>query len=377
MQNTPGHRARKLLCIGSTCLLFVGVLLGLLQLVASPIASHYTRQALRRLPGYEASFAAVHVAIWKLAYEIEDVRILESPVTESRDPVAAVGYFQARLLWSELLRGNVVGEVQIERPRIVWTLTAPIQTEIKQKSAQAERRSHIENPERVGTFLTALAPFKLSHLALHDGVFVLRDKQHPTHPEIRLSSMAMSLDNFANRHRLSEGSPATFNMQALLQKSGRLKLAMNMDPMAKDLKLDMVASLKGLQLSDLNDTANAQADLQFPQGELDMSVKMAIAQRKIRGTISPTLKDVKIDTLSPNFIPQLRAGIANAGVQFLSTPQEGHEELATTVVVTGNLNQPKTELVPTVIELIINAFVEGLVTAYNELTEARAPPAKG
>src|SRR5689334_20301560 len=115
-------RPRRILLVVLAAIALV-IVAGIVAL--EPIATWRTRKALEGLQGMTARFAAVHVKLSDLSYEIDDLHI------DRRAPGGkAVPYFEARrirlgVLGREILRGHLVGRVDLDRPRMHLVQTTP------------------------------------------------------------------------------------------------------------------------------------------------------------------------------------------------------------------------------------------------------------
>lgn len=109
------HRSPRRLAVvvlAAIALVVVGVALAL-----EPLAAWRTRRVLAGLEGMTSRFSAVRVSLLDLSYEIHHLRI-EKRSAEGK----ALPFFEARrirlgLLGREILRGHLVGRVDLDAPR--------------------------------------------------------------------------------------------------------------------------------------------------------------------------------------------------------------------------------------------------------------------
>src|SRR5690606_1587008 len=140
-------------------LVLVGVRLAL------PFAlERYVDHVLDRVPDYAASIEGLEVNLWRGAYEIEGLDVLkvdggvEAPLFEAARVDLAVD-------WRNLLRGRVVGELDLLRP--VLNVVTSADEGVAQTGKDRDWGARIE----------ALYPFRIERLVVRDGVLMLRMEQ--------------------------------------------------------------------------------------------------------------------------------------------------------------------------------------------------------
>jgi hypothetical protein len=329
-----------------------------------PIATWRTRKALEGLQGMTARFAAVHVKLSDLSYEIDDLHI------DRRAPGGkAVPYFEARrirlgVLGREILRGHLVGRVDLDRPRMHLVQTTP--------SAPEETTTQVKQSPAVAKKLEELTPFLLDRVQVRGGEVVWVDARDPGRPELRLQDIEATLENFASRPALSRGEPTVLALRGVVQRSGKASLFATGDPLAKSLTFAGQGRIDGLALAELGPVIGAKSDVAPDKGTLDMSIRFQAEDGKLSGGIRPILRNAGTRASKPGLGAKLKSFLADATLNIFKDDVPNRHAVATTIPIEGRVDDPSLQLVPTILGVVRNAFVRGLSDSLQGLPPPKA-----
>jgi hypothetical protein len=357
MRLRPRH-----IVLGVLAAIALAIVAGILAL--EPIATWRTRKALEGLQGMTARFAAVHVKLADLSYEIDDLHI------DRRAPGGkAVPYFEARrirlgLLGREILRGHLVGRLDLDRPRMHLVQTTP--------SAPEETTSQVKQSPEVAKKLEDLTPFLLDRVQVRGGEVVWVDARDPGHPELRLKDIEATLENFASRPALSRGEPTVLALRGVVQRSGKASLFATGDPLAKSLTFAGQGRIDGLALAELGPVIGAKSDVAPDKGTLDMSIRFQAENGKLTGGIRPILRNAGTRASKPGLGAKLKSFLADATLNIFKDDVPNRHAVATTIPIEGRVDDPNLQLVPTILGVVRNAFVRGLSDSLRGLPPPKA-----
>jgi len=344
--------------------------------IASPIASHYTRKALGELEGHRGDFSRVTFNLFTLTYTIHDLSIVEDPIVDQKEPVLTAKMVRARVLVGQLLRFNLVGAAHIGGAKLTWVHTPHSKKEVIRAAEKLEEA--MPPIAQVDDVLRSLIPFKLGRVEAQKAEILLIDGEVGTYPRIWIHDIELSLENFATRRRLDQGAPAIFAMSGKLQHSGTVSIFVTADPLAKILKFAGQAEVSNLQLADLHGIIAGRTGLHIPEGRFDVRASFKSENGRITGGVRPLLKKVRIEAADQKDLgDRIKAQLADTTLDLFSDDNSGRDLVGTTIPIKGRLERPTTQLVPTLIGVLRNAFVEGLSTGFRDLPPPTAKEKEG
>jgi hypothetical protein len=184
-------------------------------------------------------------------------------------------------------------------------------------------------------------------------------------------------EDMATRKALMEGEYSKLQGTARVQRSGKLKLAVGMDPWAKELTFTAKATLRDLELRELYAFTADRTDLRAESGTIDMFVDLRARGGVLSGGVKPILKNVEISSASKNLGDKLKGALADAALDIVSDDKHGDDRVATVIPLKGKVNAPKAQLIPTILGAVRNAFVEGLAGGFAGLPPPTAEKKEG
>jgi hypothetical protein len=350
------------------------LLVVLVRIALDPVAEHYTRKALAEAKGMKGHFQDVHVTVFPPGYAIRELEVIETPGGSWKRPLFAVERAAVSVYWRRLLRGQIASQLRLDEPKIKITQHSEAPAEVKE---QVEKRKP-KSANDVATKLNALMPARVERIEVRRGAFSFRDANSPNQPELSLRRIELAVENIATRAELTRGRPATASLSAVLGKSGDLTGFVSADLFAKSLNVAGNVALRGWQVSELYELEKANAELQTPTGTLDMFAEFKVDKGKISGGVKPVLKNVEVrPTEDTSIASEIKAWVADAALDLFSDRVPGRDAVATVVPIQGHIDDPKAQVVPTVLSIVRNAFVEGISSGFAHLPPPRSKDKEG
>jgi hypothetical protein len=162
-------------------------------------------------------------------------------------------------------------------------------------------------------------------------------------------------------------------MRAKVQKTGEVTLFLTADPFDKGLTFAGSVELRHLALADLHQFTTI-AGLKLPEGSIDVFASLTCKRGVLTGGIKPILKNVKVAAADNGLGNKIKALLADVAVKIFSDRVPGRNAVSTIIPIHGDLKKPDVQLVPTVLAVLRNAFVEGLSAS---LTNVPPPQGQG
>jgi len=200
------HRGKSILAMLAAALLvamaFVDVLL------AGPMRSWAERTMNANLKGYTVRIARVRPHLWRLAFDLDDLVLVQN--THPQPPVADFGTLEFSMLWSELLRFKVAGNLTIQRPAL----------HINLDQIEAEARSHVSLKDRGWQkAVESIFPINLDRVKVEDGSLLYLSGGTESRP-LQLTKITMLAQNVRNIAAAKGTYPSPVSLEAVLFGSG-------------------------------------------------------------------------------------------------------------------------------------------------------------
>jgi hypothetical protein len=357
-------------------LIALGVLLVLVvivRLVLDPIAAHYTRQALSQAKGMDSRFEGVHVTVFPPGYEIRQLAVIETPGGSWKRPLFEVDRARVSLDWRRLFKARLSLALRLDEPKIKVTQRSEAPTEVKEQVEKHKPRAASD----VANKLEEMMPARVDRIEARRGEFSFRDIGAAGFPEVALHRIEAAIENIATRPALGEGQPTTASVSAVLGESGDLSVFVSSDLFAKSVNLAGNAALRGWKVAELYELEKARTKLQTPKGTLDLFTEFKVRNGYISGGVKPVLKNVEVKPADENFFTKVKAWVADTALDLFSDRVPGRDAVATVVPLRGHLDDPDVQIVPTVLSILRNAFVEGISSGFSHLPPPIAKDDKG
>lgn len=362
--------------LGAIALALVGLVLAL-----DLLATWRTRRALAGLEGMTGRFSAVHVSVRDLSYEIRDLRIEKRAAGGRRLPFFEARRIRLGLLGREILRGHLVGRVELDGPKLnlvqVSRTEGPGAAARPGAGAPQNPRAHaggqeVQETPQLGKVLAELTPFLLDRVQIRAGEVLWIDAREPSAPRLWFHGIEATVENFATRPALARGEPTVLAARGTVQRTGKVSFFATADPLAKKLTFAGQGRVEGLALAELGDLVGAKSDVAPDQGTVDMSLRFRAEDGWLSGGIRPILRGAGTRAASPGLGAKLKSFLADASLDIFKDDVPGRRAVATTIPIEGRVDDPNLQLVPTILGVIRNAFVRGLADSLQGLPPPKA-----
>jgi hypothetical protein len=323
------------------------LLVGAALVSAEPLVRWGTRRVLAGMEGMRGSFDSVRLRLSDLSYEIRGLRIEKVDDEGEAHRFVEVDRARAGVYGRELLRGHVVGDVELEGPRI---------TLVESREPEARR-----TPKEAGGLakrIDAMTPIRIDRLEVKDGEVVWVDAREGEDPVLRLHAIEATLENFATHAALARKEPTVFAMTGTLQRSGAVQAFATADPLAKALTFAGQATLRGFSLAEVGRLMDAKAEVKPIKGTLDLYTRFTAKGGELTGGVRPFVKGADLKAAEPGLGPKLKEWIGDAALTIFKDDETG--VVATTIPIEGTVKGPQIQAVPTILGVLRNAFVQGL-----------------
>lgn len=312
----------------------------------------YVNKTLNDIPGYVGHVEDIDVSLFRGAYVIEGLT-MEKGNAESSIPFLDFPESDISIEWSALLKGRIVTEIILHGPELNYVF------EDQQKEGEA-------NAEDWTNALTDLVPIDINHLQVHNGK--INFVRFSTDPDINLmmENIQMEATNFRNVRRTKEELPSSVNATAVTFGGGFMSLKGRIDIMKEIPDMDMEFSLEKADVTALNDLMLATAGVDFASGTFELYSEFAIADSYLEGYLKPMFINTELleEDDKDGFFQSLWEGFV--GVFKFLFKNQSTDTLATRARLKGDLNNPDTGVLSTILNIFKNAWIEAFNTEVDE-----------
>lgn len=203
---------------GAPLLAGVGLVLALAllladQLLAGPMRRWAERTMNARLQGYTVRIGRVRPHLWRLAFSLHDLVLVQDRHPEP--PVADLGALRFSLRWRDLLALKLTGDLVIDRPALHLNLA----------QLQAEARGGVPIQDRGWQpAVESVYPFKLNRVEVRDGSVLYLAADTAARP-LRLTRLRLVARNIRNLRAARGTYPSPVELDAALFDTGAVHFA--------------------------------------------------------------------------------------------------------------------------------------------------------
>ena len=319
------------------------ILLVALRLLLPFIVKNYVNNVLADIPGYYGKVKDIDIALVRGAYVIDSL-YLNKVNADSEVPFLNLGVTDISLEWKSLLKGKIVSEIVMTRPEFIYVF-------------EDQQGDSLSDPdiEDWSKALTDLVPIDINNLKIVNGKAAFVELTADPTIDLYLNEVNLNATNLRNVVRTERELPSTVHATATSIGEGKVTLDGKMDLVKEIPDMDASFSLEKASVTAFNDFTNHYAGIDFAEGDFNLYSEIAIADGFLTGYIKPLLKDSKLIEKEDKFFEKLWEGFV--GFFKFILKNQGNNTLATKVPIEGDLNQVQSKVLPTVFNLVKNAWI--------------------
>ncbi|CAN5189153.1 DUF748 domain-containing protein [soil metagenome] len=335
-------------------ILGVVLILVIIRLTLPYFVTRYVNKTLAEVEGYDGSISGVNIAIIRGAYSIHDL-IIHKEGSKLKVPFVDIKSIDLSVEWNALFKGKVAGEIILLEPRINF-VAGPTEEE-KQDGSEADWTETIKE----------LMPIQINRFEVKNGKIAFFD--FSTKPEVNvfLESLNMVVLNLGNVEDKNQRLPSSLTLSGTSVGGGMLTVDGSLNLLKKIPDLDLNVEFTGMNLPSINNFVKAYGKFDIDKGQMHLVSEVKLLDGKFDGYVKPLFRDVVILNLEEDIgeksaIRLLWEGILEVGKEIFENPKK--DQVATVVPINGHIDQVETEVWPTIINVLRNAFVEAFTAEF-------------
>jgi uncharacterized protein YhdP len=347
-------------------LVVVGLGVGVRVILPSVLRSQINDR-LSRIEGYDGHVDHVHVALWRGAYALRDVRIVRKNGSQT-EPFFSAANIDFSLAWRRLFHGQIVADIRIEEARINFLKTATPET------------SQLEVDSSWQQVVKDIFPIDITKLEIVNGRIHYLDRTADPVVDVFVENLQFVGFGLRNRPaKTAEEFPAHLKLTGNSIGGGQLSVWADADILADQPHFEVHGQIEKVSLPALNPFLKAYGGVQVESGEFKFYAEMAARDGRFQGYVKPFFVHMKFtDLTAPHqSLPErLWEAVASGLVKlFKNKPQD---QLATRIPFSGEFGHTNVDTWKTFTSMLHNGFIHALPATLEHSAKASAvPPAAG
>jgi len=334
-------------------LTFVLILI-VLRLAAPTIITWYVNQTIEKTEAIVGSVDDVDIALIEGAYSINGINIRQAGDTKEL-PLFVADKVEFSLLWSALIQGKLVSEINMIKPTI--GLYDRPDNKVFKNEAITDEKTWIGLARN-------LTPFSIDKLTVENGTFTMNAESQLKRSTFSIENMQLMVTNIANSKEADAIAQAEISGD--IQNKAHLTLTANFDPNTTKPNFDMNMEMEKLPVSYIDSLIKFYAPFDFEAGQLDMASEMKSSDGQVTGYIEVGVYKLDVFSWHGDFVEDgdnpITLSIDLFGGMLASIFENSNKDLvATRLPIEGSINSPDLSSIDAFWGLLHNAFIE----AYN------------
>lgn len=345
--------------------LVVLLLLAIAGRIALPhLLKDYVNRTLDALPDYEGSVGDIDVSLIQGKYSVNHVDVSKVQGEQSI-PFVRAERVDISVLWSALLRGEVVSEIDLVRMEL--NFVADSEGELEQSG---EGQPWTETVQE-------LTPIRIDRVGIVDGAISFQVPSAEEPVDLELREIRGSIVNLSNSRERNEANPAEAHLQAIAPGEAPLRLDMTLDPFASQPDFAAKLKLESLRLPELNPLIRVYLPLDVEQGELHLALSVEAREGRIAGYAKPAIDDLRLfsveDVLGEDENPlgSLLDAAGEIASEVVEDDEADQDRIATRVELSGTVEETDVDLLEAIGGVLRNGFVEAIRPVFDDPTSLK------
>jgi len=343
-------------------LVLLVVALIILRMQLPSIVKGYLNGKLAAMGDYQGVITDVDIHLWRGAYSVNQLEI-----TQKDQP--SVAFFKAETIdtsvsWASLFKGKIVADVDL------------VDAELHLVDNETE-----DKPDENSTWrqtVQEIIPLQIDRLNIANGEIHFHN--FTSDPQVHLVFYQLNgeITNLSNADRSDGLEYANFDVQGQVLDSASATLDGHLDPLGDFHNFELNLKITGIELTKLNDAAEAYGNFNFKSGNGDFVMELQAEEAQLSGYAKPILDNVEIFDLEKDlqegvFSAAWQAIVGAFGKIFRNKPKD---RIATQVEIRGNLDDPDTSAWQAFLAILQNAFVNAFESDFGRETDSTSSPSE-
>lgn len=334
---------RYLMAVAIVVVLLVGLRLALPGLV-----KNYVNGQLASMGDYSGRVDDVDIALWRGAYSLHDVEIV-NVANEAPVPFFAASTVDLSVSWLALLDFAIVADVVFTDANLHF-VDSDSDSDSDQDGSGTDWRQTLQD----------LVSIRINELDIENGALHFHNFESEPPVDLSLTELNGSFTNLSNADRSDASVSAGIDLEGLLFEHAPMSIAGNLDPLGDFHDFDIALRITAVELQQINDFTEAYGNFDFESGQGDLVMELTAVDGELDGYARPLLDNVSILNLDEDLEDGVlsaawEALVGGLGRIFRNQPED---RIASQIEIQGTLEQQDISAWQAFVSILRNAFVE-------------------
>ena len=323
------------------------------RLLLPYVAKKYVNKTLANIPGYYGQVEDIDIALYRGAYVIKGL-YLNKVDAQTQVPFLNFPQTDISVEWKSIFDGKIVAEIEMFSPQVTYIFE-------DQNTPTEGEEADVEDWTAV---LTYLVPLEINHFEVHDGK--LGFAQISTEPQIDLymDQVEFTADNLRNVKEAKRNLPSPIKATGVTIGQGLFDLDGKVNLIKEIPDMDIDFALENANITAINDLTRHYGGIDFKSGTVEVFGEIAIADGYLKGYVKPLIEDSKLISKEDGILGVIWEGFV--GVFKFILKNQGTNTLALKVSLEGDLNNVETGVLPTILSIFQNGWINAFKTNVDE-----------
>ncbi len=346
-------------------IIVVVVVLGIIRLVLPILLEDMATKKLSQIEGHKGIVEDIDLRLYRLAYIIDGVSIVKTG-DSIPEPFMEVEKIDISLQWEPLWKeGKLFADIIIMNPYLNFVVVE------KQDSGQVVKVKQFGQGVDWMKEFRELNPFEMDNLKIEHGTITYNN--YTTDPQVNLNidSIQVEVANLRGKPDTT-GTPLPASLTAGGNVFGKdnLSLKGEMNMRAEPVDFDGSLELENASLVELNNLLRVHTNTDVHAGRLSVYSELVVKNSQIDGYVKPVIENLDIlnwETENEPFFSKIGEAVKGFFAEIIENQEE--DQIATSVPLSGNLDDVDTATRQAVLNLLKNAFIEAFDKELNQTIE--------
>jgi hypothetical protein len=333
-------------------LVVIIILLAIVRIALPHVLLYYANKSLSNMKGYHGHIEDIDLALYRGAYKIDSIYLNKvDSVSKNETPFFSSDHIDLSIEWKAIFHGSIVGELVFESPTLIFTKEKVEPSTLEKDSADFK------------DLLKGFMPLQVNRFEINQGMIRYADQGSTPPVDIAMTNVHVLAQNLRNSYDSTVLLPAKVNATASVCE-GVLNFNMKLNPLADQATFDLNTELTDTNLIELNEFFQAYAKVDVNNGVFGMYAEAAAKDGKFTGYVKPIIKDLDIlgkEDRDDNIFRKMWEGFVGAVGQVFKN--QSKDQVATKVSFQGDFDNPNTDVLSAVFNVLRNAFIQALQPA--------------
>lgn len=326
-----------------------------LRATAPFAVKHLVNNALANQTSITGHIGDVDLHLYRGAYEIENIEIYSIDINQNKHPFIVMDKLDISVLWSPLLRGQIVSKMTMYRLDLSIHDTEP--EPISNKTDVAKSKTWVD-------LANDLTPFSIDEIVLYDSKITLKTSNESAIKTTYIDEIYGLVTNITNKSK-GQSLHGSIELTGKLMGQSNINVQAKFDPFATRPNFDVNLSVEKFSISYLDNVIKFYSPFDVEGGIVDGAMELASVNGVVAGYVKLGVyqldvftwkNDVMQDGDNPFIV--LAENITELLGNILENDK--NKTVATHVPIKGTLEHTQISTFAALLSMIENAFVEAI-----------------